>query len=257
MRLEDFLARSSTARDIDELYRLLEEALADLCGYDRVIFSLMSDHPSLGLDAGHGVMRNYPDAWMKHYVEHGYEHLDPVRRFGFRKVGPFIWDSLPLVMDLAPAQVRCMNECQEAGFHNGAAICLRGVANELGGIGVASSAERKADGEKTARYKLGMLNMIAQQFYAAFCQLHERQHRAPMEIILTPQELTVLEHMARAKTDDMIAFDMNLTRHAVDFHVRKILRKMRAPNRMSAVLRAISSGVLSVEPAAFIRRPGH
>jgi DNA-binding CsgD family transcriptional regulator len=254
MDIADFIVRSNEARNAEQLYHLLEAALADLCGYDRVIFSLMSDHASLGLKAGHGVMRNYPDDWMKHYVEKGYEYLDPVRQFGFRHVGPFVWDSLPLVMDLTPQQDICMRQCSEAGFYNGAAICLRGLTGELGGIGVASSSQKTPDDDKEAKYKLGMLNMIAQQFYVRFCALHERKDAARLHINLTSREIEVMRHMALAKKDHAIAYDLNMTRHAVDFHVRNILKKFNAPNRMYAVMKAVNSGFLGLDEAAFIRQ---
>lgn len=255
MELTKFIVQSNEAENVEELYRLLEQSLSDMCGYDRVIFSLMSDHSSLGLKAGHGIMRNYPDDWMKHYVEKGYEHLDPVRRFGFRHVGPFIWDSLPLVMDLTHQQGLCMNECREAGFYNGAAICLRGLMGELGGIGVASSAQTKQDDEKEAKYKLGLFNAISQQFYVVFCALHDkRSDKEKSEIILTSREIEILRLMALAKKDDAIAFELDMSRYAVDFHVRNILKKFDAPNRMYAVMKAIHSGLLSLDDAAFIRR---
>ena len=116
LRLVDFIEQSNDALCPDRLYGLLERVLLTECGYDRVVFSLMSDHRSLKLRAGHGIMRNYPDDWMKHYIENGYEHFDPVRRFGFRHVGPFVWDALPLVMDLAPKQRLCLDQGREAGL---------------------------------------------------------------------------------------------------------------------------------------------
>jgi DNA-binding CsgD family transcriptional regulator len=255
MELSQFILSSNEAGSVEELYGLLEDALGDLCGYDRVIFSLMSDHPSLGLSAGHGIMRNYPDDWMKHYAERGYEHLDPVRRFGFRHVGPFIWDSLPLVMDLTPRQALCMNECREAGFHDGAAVCLRGLTGELGGIGVASSTGGRRESAKDMRYRLGMFNAVAQQFYVVFCSLHEKE--APLErrqVVLTQREIDVMREMALARKDDAIAFKLNLTKHGVDYHIRNILRKLNAPNRMFAVMKAVNSGLLGLDEAAFIRR---
>lgn len=253
--LTDYVLRSNDAATADELYHLLETALRDLCGYDRVIFSLMSDHTSLGLVAGHGVMRNYPDDWMKHYVAKGYEHIDPVRQFGFTHVGPFIWDSLPLVMPLSTNQDVCMNECKEANFYNGAALCLRGLVGELGGIGVASSSQKTPDSEREARYKIGMLNVIAQTFYAAFCNFHAKQGTTPPpEVSLTQREIEIIKQMALAKKDDTIAFDMNLTRHAVNFHTRNIMRKFNAPNRIAAVLQAVNSGILGIGEASFIRQ---
>jgi len=254
MDLTKFILASNEAKSVEELYQLLEEVLGDACGYDRVIFSLMSDHASLGLKAGHGIMRNYPDDWMKYYAEKGYEHLDPVRRFGFRHVGPFIWDSLPLVMDLTPQQSVCMNECREAGFHNGAAVCLRGLTGELGGIGVASSAGNKPESEKDTRYRLGLFNAISQQFYVVFCGLHEKKSALERQVVLTGREIEVMRQMALAHKDDAIAFNLNLSRHGVDFHIRNILKKLNAPNRMFAVMKAVNSGLLGLDEAAFIRQ---
>jgi DNA-binding CsgD family transcriptional regulator len=255
MELSKFILSSNEAGSVEELYELLEKALGHSCGYDRVIFSLMSDHSSLGLKAGHGIMRNYPDGWMKHYAEKGYERVDPVRRFGFRHVGPFIWDSLPLVMDLTPQQSVCMDECREAGFYNGAAVCLRGVTGELGGIGVASSTNGGTESEKDVRYRLGLFNVIAQQFYVVFCSLHEK--KSPLEkqqVMLTEREVEVMRQMALAHKDDAIAFNLNLSRHGVDFHIRNILKKLDAPNRMFAVMKAINGGLLDLDQAAFIRQ---
>jgi DNA-binding CsgD family transcriptional regulator len=255
MQLSNFIIRSNETGSVEELYALLERSLKDICGYDRVLFSLMSDHPSLALKAGHGIMRNYPDTWMKHYVEKGYEHLDPVRRFGFRHVGPFIWDTLPLIMDLTPQQDLCMQECRESGFFNGAAVCLRGLTGELGGIGAASSAREKTGSPSDVKYRLGLFNAIAQQFYVVFCALHDkRPDLEKYEVVLTNREIEIIRHMAMAKKDDAIAFDLNMTRHAVDFHVRNILKKFNAPNRMYAVMKAINSGFLGLDEAAFIRQ---
>lgn len=254
MDISDFIACTNETQDIQGLYKLLEQALLDLCGYDRVLFSLMSDHASLGLKAGHGIMRNYPDDWMKHYVEKGYELLDPVPQFGFRHVGPFIWDSLPLVMGLTQQQQVCMDQCRSAGFYNGAAICLRGLTGELGGIGVASSNQKKPDSEKEAQYKMGLLNMIAHQFYVRFCALYQRADIRDRNVMLTNREIEVVRGMALAKKDDTIAHDLNLSSHAVNFHVRNILKKFDAPNRTFAILKAVNSGFLGLDDSAFIRQ---
>lgn len=253
MSLEKFILQSNEIREFDDLYTLLEETLVTLCGFDRVIFSLISDHTSISLKAGHGIMRNYPDEWMKHYVQKGYEHIDPVRQFGFRHVGPYIWDSLPLVMNLSSRQSLCMNQCREAGFFNGAAVALRGLPGELAGIGVASSTRSSSETEREICRKLSLFNMIAQQFYAVFCNLHERKHRPTEDPInLTQREMEIIQQLARAKKDDAIACDLNLSKHAVDFHVRNLLKKFNAHNRMAVVLKAINGGVINIDQTTFV-----
>jgi DNA-binding CsgD family transcriptional regulator len=255
LTLPQFITSSNESQSVDELYRLLEQVIAHECGYDRVIFSLMSDHLSLGLKAGHGIMRNYPDDWMKHYIEHGYEHLDPVRRFGFSHVGPFIWDQLPLVMDLSPRQNLCLNMGREAGLFNGAAICLRGVMGELAGIAGASSTSQGKLSPKDIKHRLSLLNAISHQFYVAFCALHERQGPLPeKQIELTGRELEIIRLMAGAKSDGVIADILMITPAAVNFHARNIFKKLGVSSRISAVMKAMHSGIVAPDEAVFLRR---
>jgi DNA-binding CsgD family transcriptional regulator len=255
LTLPQFIEVSNETRSVDELYRLLERVIAHECGYDRVIFSLMSDHVSLGLKSGHGIIRNYPDDWMKHYVEHGYEHLDPVRRFGFRHVGPFIWDQLPLVMDLSPRQQLCLNMGRESGLFNGAAICLRGIMGEMAGIGGANSSSQGKLTAKDLKQRLSLLNAISHQFYVVFCTLHERQAPIPdKQIELTDRELQIIRLMAAAKSDGVIADILAISSSAVNFHARNILRKFGVSNRITAVMKAVHSGIVGPEEAVFLRR---
>ena len=252
--LQQFIEKSSSVTSVEELYKILEETLVQECGYDRVIFSLMSDHKSLGLGAGHGVMRNYPDGWMKHYIENGFEHIDPVRRFGFRHVGPFIWDSLPLVMDLTATQKQCLNMGREAGLHNGAALCLRGVTGEVAGIGGASSSNQGKMTDLAMKQRLSMLNVISHQFYVVFCTLHDRKsHLNREEIELTQRELQVMRLMAAAKSDSVISDILKISTSAVHFHASNILRKFDTSHRITMVMKAIQSGVLSPDEAVFVR----
>ena len=254
MNLQTFIEQSNQATDVKTLFRLLEAVLEHECGYDRVIFSLMSDHKTLGLAEGHGLMRSYPDDWMRHYIDRHYEHVDPVRRFGFRHVGPFIWDQLPLVVDLDARQALCMNECRDAGFNNGAAICLRGVMGEIAGIGSASSVDQGTLSEAEIRYRLSIFNAVAHQFYVAFCALHSRKPvTAEPQVILTPRELEVLQLMAQAKSNGVIADILSLSCGGVKFHAQNILQKFGVSDRISAVLKAMHTGIVAPDDGRFVR----
>jgi DNA-binding CsgD family transcriptional regulator len=255
MNLSKVCEAATETNDLDELYRLLERVLAYECGYDRVIFSLMSNHVSLNLPAGHGIMRNYPDDWMKYYAAHGYEHLDPVRRFGFSHVGPFIWDQLPLVMDLSRRQNLCLNLGREAGLNNGAAICLRGVMGESAGIGCASSTSQGKIVGKELKHRLSLLNAISHQFYVAFCALHERKANfAEKQIELTERELQIVRLLAAGKSDSVIAQVLGTTESGVNFHNRNIFRKFGVSNRITAVMKVVHSGIVGPDEAVFLRR---
>ena len=79
--IECFIEEANNAKSTKEVARLFGEILKDY-GYDRFCYSLITDHPSFGLNAAHGIVANYPDDWMAHYKANQYEKKDPVSRYG-------------------------------------------------------------------------------------------------------------------------------------------------------------------------------
>lgn len=77
-----------------------EQAFEKFCaivgryGYDRIAYSLVTDHPTLDLPQQHGLATSYPDDWMKYYREKRYERVDPVTRKVLDCNPPFFWSSV-------------------------------------------------------------------------------------------------------------------------------------------------------------------
>lgn len=254
MKVMDFVGEASEVKTVEELYELLKRVMNYECGYDRVLFSLGSDHVSLGLKAGHGIMQNYPDDWMKHYVEKGYEKYDPVRHFGFRSVGPYVWDDIPLVMDLSKKQKDCLYGGIEAGLNEGAAVCMRGVLGEFAGLAGARTTKDRVVTDAEKKYRLGVLNVVSAHFYTVFCSLHRRSYSLDeKEVVLTPKELEVLQLIAIGKTNEEISGGLEISKDAVDARVRAIFQKLNVSNRTAAVLKAAQSGLLQMREADIIR----
>ena len=88
--IERFIEEADNAKSTQEVTRLFGNALK-VYGYDRFCYSLITSHPSIGLDAGHGVAENYPEDWMAHYKANRYEKKDPVPRQAFETLRPFTW----------------------------------------------------------------------------------------------------------------------------------------------------------------------
>jgi DNA-binding CsgD family transcriptional regulator len=260
MDLRKFATFSILVQDVDELFKAFRRTLTHECGYDRVVFTLVSNHPSLDLKAGHGVVHHYPGDWMQHYFANGYEFIDPVRRYCLRSVAPFAWEKLPELMKLTPQQIRLMDESREAGLHNGAAILLRGLAGEVAGVGAAMSVQKKFDNQLDRETKLAIFNALAHIFYVAFCRIsavkNNIQKEAVEEVILTKRESDVLRYMLSAKKTIAIADILNMSENTAEFHVRNILRKFHAVNRTEVILKAAYCGILNMDKACWIREAG-
>nr|BFE53900.1 response regulator transcription factor [Saccharothrix mutabilis subsp. capreolus] len=73
---------------------------------------------------------------------------------------------------------------------------------------------------------------------------------------ITRREADVLRLLVSGQTNSEMARKLSLTESTVKFHVQNLLRKLRLPNRASAVAYAYETGLISVgESATRARRP--
>ena len=241
--IEDFIANTNAAKSSDEVVAILGDALKQL-GYDRFCYSLITDHPSLGLKAGHGIAKNYPQDWMSRYQENQYEKKDPVPRFCFATNKPFTWSWLENTRDLGIAQKRVMNEAKEAKLLDGAAIPIFGASGELAGIGLASSlGDIKPDINL-----LSLICVIVLHFHMAYTELEKKEAlnagATTSGIYLTAREKEILLWTAEGKGDQVIADIIGLSYAAVRFHMNNIFRKLGVNDRTLAIAKAIRHGLI-------------
>lgn len=240
MEFTDFIEKTIAAKTEDQMFAVYKTALADI-GYDRVVFSLMNDHTDLSLKAGHGIMQNYPDDWMKHYVANGYEKHDPIRSFIFSEAGPFLWDKVSTVIELSKQQKACLEGGIEAGLNSGAAVALRGPNGNIAAVGTASSQKKKL-----GDHALWMMNAYSQQFYAAYTSLMATPSWREERLYLTDREREVLTWCAAGKSTWDICMILGISESTVKFHLKKVFVKLGTQNRQAAIVKALFKGLINL-----------
>jgi len=241
MDLSAALTSLLDAKSVETLFSAYEKALKSV-GYDRVLFALLTDHPQLGLSATHGVLKNYPDDWVAHYLEQGYAHIDPVRRLAAQQHLPFRWESITDHLPLSPLQQKMFAEAEEAQLHQGLGIPLSGLGMAKAGVGLA----RSVRGAPLDVQTLMNIQVLSMQFYACYWGFYDHD-RAPVTDAsrrLSVRELDILHWLALGSTKAEIADKLFISCHTVDYHVRHILHKLNARNITSAVYFAVSRGLL-------------
>lgn len=63
MLLEEFIKQTNAAETPDDVFAYYCDALAKL-GFDKVVYTLITDHMQINRRAGHAVKGNYPEEWM-------------------------------------------------------------------------------------------------------------------------------------------------------------------------------------------------
>lgn len=239
MRIEEFIEGSNKAASIEELFGLYQKAMGGV-GFDRLIFSLMTDHAHIRKRAGHGIVLNYPSEWMTHYNANDYTVFDPVRCQMHAADNVFVWDDLLEKSPLTKKQVGCLREGEDAGLKNGIGIPLRGPHGAIAGIGAASS----AGGVDLDKNSLSYINLISHQFYTAFLSLEKTEQSK--EIHLTEKEREILQWSAKGKTRWEIGEIMGISENTVMYHLKNVFQKLECNNITMAVLKALYAGIIQL-----------
>lgn len=237
-----FVEKSNNTQTVDELFDCVDTFSSQM-GLDRVLYSLMTDHPSINQKAGHGVVRSYPEDWMSFYFEKGYEDIDPVRQYitSWRH-GPFFWDQLAQVYSLSAEEKRVLDEAKEAKLLDGIAVPLHSAGGEVAAMGFASS----DGGVEIDKNMLSFLNAVAHQFNVAYRGQVSQESNTPYAgIRLTAREKEVLNWVATGKSNWEIAEALTVSQHTVDFHLRNIFKKLNVTSRIAAVVKAVRLSLIA------------
>ena len=243
--LESFIEKTNAATSSDEVFSLFEKILKSY-GYDRICYSLITDHPSVNLEAGHGLMKNYPDSWMDHYTANNYMGLDPVPQYCFNSNKPFMWDFVTEHVPIADIQKQVMHEAKEEKLHDGIAVPMHGINGELSGVGLASS----AGGVDITLDMLMKINAVCRQFHIAYVELTQpitdsiQSQNKTAQIKLTNREREVLLWASEGKSDAVIANILGISYSTVRFHLNNVYLKLETNERIFAVTKAIRLGLI-------------
>lgn len=236
MRIDDFMDATLAATRSDQVLTVFQSAVADL-GFDRMMYSALQVHPQ---SQDICIAGSYPTTWISHYEAQGYKDIDPLRRYGGQHRAAFSWADLARRYRYSRAERTVMSEAREAGLNDGIAIPLHGPAGELMGVSLASSAPHPE-----APRHLPEAYLLTVQFHTRHELLSDSLTDGAL-VTLTNREREVLQWAARGKSNWVIGEILNISEHGVDFHLRNILRKLEADSRITAVVKALTMGLIAL-----------
>ncbi|WP_417681272.1 helix-turn-helix transcriptional regulator [Roseibium sp.] len=223
-------------------------------GYDRAAFSLISDHPSIGEKAFHGVSTSYPDDWMAHYREQDFHTIDPVFQLILNKPGGFFWSQA--IASLRDHQVfdesvleksqKMMREAGDAGMADGIGVSIINAWGEVAGIGV-SRPHCESDQDVRSLADIYFLAAVLHEKYMSYYETECLPR-------LTQREKDVLCWSASGKTDWEIAKITGISTATVRFHWNNIFSKMGVNSKISATINAVRRKLIMPESLQPIRK---
>jgi len=246
MTIAKFIEQSNNADSSETLFLFYSQAMSSI-GFDRIIFSLMTNHLAINKVAHRGLMQNYPDDWMSYYEGENFESIDPVRRNIYSSANIFACKDLFDSNHLTKKQLEMLKEAESAGFYNGVGIPLRSSRGAIAGIGASSSSK---DLKISNQYSLSMANLLSQQFYSSFLNLKKQKLSSSnenlLEVSLTDREQEVLQWCGRGKTKWEVGRILSISEHTVGYHIKNSMKKLDANNTSSVLVRALARGFIQI-----------
>ena len=202
------------------------------------------EHLAFGFQAPYPVtipnvtlLNNYPTAWQQRYAQAGYLLTDPTVAHARQSQSPIHWN------DQAFASNRALwADAQDHGITTGwAQSCLeRTGAGSL--LTLCRCTEPLTVRELQA--KEARMRWLVQVAHVSLSRAILSQEKITYAA-LTAREREVLQWSADGKSAQDIADILNLSKSAVDFHLKNSIQKLNAPNKTAAVARAALMGRLS------------
>ncbi|EKV30446.1 transcriptional regulator [Caenispirillum salinarum AK4] len=184
---------------------------------------------------------NFPEGWANHYLNHGYDRIDPVVGMAKRGGAPFAISELPADI-LGEDQRRLLNEARDFAMHDGIIVPIR----MAGGVAVLSCV---ADGGARQRRE------VIEHQRAGVALLALAVHNACRRLFaesgdpgpLTPRERDCVHWLARGKETGMIGEILGISGYTVAQHLKSAMRKLGCANRIELAVRAVHMGIVSVD----------
>ncbi|MEO1322017.1 MAG: LuxR family transcriptional regulator [Pseudomonadota bacterium] len=236
--LEDFIKDTQDCDSEEALFGALTPFLKshniDYFAYFILAQNLRALPPRTGL-----VTFNYPRDMADLYFENNYVAIDPIIAQSLKESRPFHWSHAKDVQSLNAQQQQMFDDYAAANFIDGLSVPVYGP---MGTIALFSLSSRGA--------KLDVSDEDLQAIQYACVQVHTRYfdlaniNTEPPTKRLSPREKEALILVADGLANPAIAEQLGVTENTVDTMLRRIFIKLDVNNRISAVLKAIGSGVI-------------
>jgi LuxR family transcriptional regulator, quorum-sensing system regulator CviR len=223
--------------DKKDLIKLVNK-LIYLMSYDFAICALGTINEKGLLQFYEVVNISYPKIWVNTYLDQKYYQVDPILKENFTKFNLQYWadtyKKIPPSKDLLFLK-------EKFGLKRGYSIGLRDLRWSGGSLFSVSGQylEHHIRTETILTYTLPY-------FHQTLVRILDQDHvkRVP---VLSSREIEILNRLKSGKTNWNISDILNISERTVKFHVKNIMKKLNATNRVHAVAIAIGQGLIEID----------
>jgi len=182
--------------------------------------------------------------WVQHYFNESYHLVDPRLQLAPESSLPCVWTIEQLEAYEAPAslqalQQRFFSELRATGTRSGVMLGVPGLpGHERHFISLLSSTPGSHWITDAVLGQVLTLALCLHEFYSRYTQPPQAEGGRGASA-LTPLQCEILARVARGMPDKLIASQLDLSLHNVDYHMRQLRKRFGARNRVQLMQAAL------------------
>ena len=240
-----FLNNLLQSKSLSELENACQQVAA--C-YDFEHFIYAAIYPTSFIEPQIIILNGYPLEWRTHYQTQNYLAVDPVVKHCASSVIPLNWKNIWPILEPDSEELKLMDEARDAGLKSGVTMPIHSPQTSLAMLSLASHTSlRKSD--KQIDQVLPVLGLFSVYLHETIKQLLFRTDKQQALHIpeLSNRERDCLLWAAEGKTSEETSDRMKISKNTVIFHLKNASAKLGTTNKIQAVVRAITYGL--IQPA--------
>lgn len=235
MKWEDFYETIQSSDNAETLFEQIKSYASKL-GFAYVSYAMCV--PSLDSISRWIRFETLPEAWKKHYAVKKYVEIDPVLRRGINSIEPLIWS--PKLFAEAP---QIWADAQQFGLKAGVSQPCWAAQGVFGVLTFLREKPALSEGEiSMLRRQMQIVTNLLH--LAMFEHLNVPSINCVAEVNLTAREREILRWTSEGKTAEIIGTILNISTRTVNFHISNVLTKLVSVNKVQAVAKARTFGLL-------------
>jgi DNA-binding CsgD family transcriptional regulator len=231
--LEEFIEASAVAGSEPELRAIYLQAV-EAEGYQNAVFAKARCQRLISIPWNH-----FPIGYSQNYISHEWDKIDPIVQHIHSAFKPFRWDNVCASAHLTNRQKIFLNECRELGVHSGITIPLHGPGAE---IDLISLSLRDQNQINNARFHV--VYALTVQYRLRLSEMDDEPTTDVDQ--LTSKEIECLCWCKEGKTNWEIGQILSISEKTVEFHLSNTVKKLGVSNRITAVVKGIQKGIISI-----------
>ena len=189
-------------------------------------------------------LSNLKPAWVAHYLENGYAHIDPVVKECCDIRLPLMWSESFKSNTRTVDEARMMDDAWENGIRRGFTIPIHGPSGELGIFSLNSDLSDREFTKLMSQKKFDV-QTIASYMHDAIQKMFRKVSPEPPPIPLTDRETEILKWTVAGKTAWEIGTILKISERTVNFHIQNVMEKFGVHNKTHAAAKAVNMGLIS------------